>query len=112
MGFWNRLALVIGLLGSLGWATYWILSSRAESMQSSQSGFSACLDGVARPGSDLTYAFCEDIWLRERWLPGWFEWFQAVGAMLALSLLAYGLIRLFLAIAFWVWRGRKSSAEQ
>lgn len=109
LGFWNRLALVAGVLGAFAWPTWWILSSNANHAEAMGSAFERCINAAKTIGDDKV---CREIWLdSERGYLGWSQW--GVGVLVAgLALIAlYLIIWLVVWAAKWIWRGRQQHSD-
>lgn len=103
LGFWNRLAVVIGLLTTFVAPSWGVLSSNIDMAEAKRSGHVTCLD-AAKDSSAIK--ICDEIWLSDLGYSGWGYWWQAVaGTALAVAAI-YSLIWLIVWIAKWVWRGR------
>jgi len=109
LGFWNRLALVAGVVGAFAWPTWWLLSSNVNHAEAMNSGLERCLK-AAKTVEDNR--FCRDTWMHpERGYLGWSEWWAGVlGAGLALIVL-YLIIWLVIWVAKWIWRGRQQQSD-
>jgi len=111
LGFWNRLAIVAGALFTVAAPSWLILSSNMEATRNREDGFSNCVSGVGKPGSDLTYEFCRQSWLGDPVSHlGWTHWLQAAAICACVALFFYGLIWVCVSVAKWVWRGRGTPA--
>lgn len=109
LGFWNRLAIVASSLGSIGGATWMVLSANNASSKAREDGYSFCMEGLSRPGTDLTPEYCGELWLGKPLPLGWTHWFETIGGLLLLSGAIYILIAATAWVARWVWRGRSVS---
>lgn len=107
LGFWNRLALVAGVLLSVGGASYTVLEHNNSRYKALSSGYDTCVSGVGKPGSDLTLQFCYDSWLAHMNTMGWDAWLQFIGVYAAAYVALYLVIWCFVWVTKWVWRGRK-----
>ena len=109
LGFWNRLSvvLVIGgafVLGTIG--HFQQMHARSEVLAD---GYGSCMAGVGKGDQTLTPDFCWQVWQEDQWRPGWEDWLAQVGILLVVGALIYLVIRLLVAIARWVWRGREAA---
>jgi hypothetical protein len=111
LGLWNRLAVVSAGLTLLATPTWWILSERAEIATSQSSAFRACAAAARENPDQYSIDFCFDTWLGDYWMPGWTEWWQAMGVVAILVAIVYGLIWGAVWLARWIWRGRQVSGH-
>lgn len=108
LGFWNRLAIVLGIGGPLILGTIGFYLNYSERVEIAQEGYLGCLRSAAEGDGTLNQDFCWEIWQENFYLPGWGEWAGLVGFSLALAAMLYLVIRLFVFLAQWVWRGKSS----
>lgn len=107
LGFWNRLAIVVGGLGSVIGASMLVVSENYNAAMARQAGYDACSKGVGKPGSDLTFQFCHDTWLANKSSLGLYEWAQAVGAFALVAAVLYLLVAFLVWLIRWVLAGRQ-----
>jgi hypothetical protein len=110
LGFWNRLAIVAGVVTTLAVPTWWIFDERAETFEWRGQGLQRCMELIGTPGSDLTFEGCQQNWMPDTYfVPGWIEWSQLVGVFAALSVITYLVIWAAVSIGKWVWRGKNTN---
>ena len=110
LGFWNRLSLALGTLFTLIGSTWLVLSENDKMYDTRASGFSACLNAI-KPGSNLTYEFCNETWMTPVNSLGLKAWAETAFAFAAFSLVVYIGIWIAVWVAKWVWRGRQVSSD-
>lgn len=101
LGFWNRLALVLGIVASVGGSTaLWLHFNREEGEQQSE-GYARCIKAIT------DWDLCDKIWNARKWpYYGWSEWLFGLAALAVASLFLYLMTWAIVATAKWVWRGR------
>lgn len=109
LGFWNRLAIVAGVIFTITAPTWLILSQNYEMSKARMAGYKTCTAAVGTGDGSITWDFCRASWLDGEYRLGWTEWWQAVLATAAIALVVYGLIAGIVFTAKWVWRGRSIS---
>lgn len=111
LGFWNRLALVVGVLFTVIAPTWLNLSNHQRALKAREGGFEACVSGVGKANSDLTYEFCRETWLAP---PtghlGWAHWLESAAIFAGIALFLYGLIWASVLVVKWILRGRSAAA--
>ena len=110
LGFWNRLAVVAGVLFTIISPTWLVVSTNLEYAQVNEEGYSSCIKGVGQNGSDLTFDSCRNIWLKNGSHLGFDDWLPLAGAYAALSVFIYVVLWLAVWIIKWIMRGRHRSA--
>lgn len=108
LGFWNRLALVAWVIGTLALPTWWVLSTNARHSEVMQSGYRKCLAAANESSNYESRELCWDLWVEGARLGfmGWGAWWEGLGwAAIGLGIL-YAIIRLCVSVAKWVWQGR------
>lgn len=107
LGFWNRMALVAGGLGSLAGGTITVVSQNYKTAELRESGYQDCAKQVGKPGSDLSYTACHDMWRNVGHGMGLADWLMMIGAYALVAVALYLLIALFVWLIRWVWAGRQ-----
>ncbi len=107
LGFWNRLALVLGTLGAFAFPSWWALSTNLEHSRVMNSGYKTCVAAASERLEPEGWENCFNIWLEPKTgYVGWSDWLQAVLWAVPVMALIYGLIWVVVWIAKWVLRGR------
>lgn len=112
LGMWNRLAVVAIVLTTLIAPTWIILAERGKIVETNSAGYAKCMEAAFKPDSDGTLGpkSCSEIWFPDdRWYPGWLEWWQTLGVILALCVITYLLAWAAVATVKWIWRGRQTA---
>lgn len=106
LGFWNRLALVVGVIGTFVAATAITLVSMSDFNELISTHYADC---VSR--ADMDAAMRETCWneylaaqLRG---PGWGFWRETIIGSAMAAVILYLLIAASVWVARWVWRGRQ-----
>lgn len=107
LGFWNRLAVVLGAVWTIAFPTWWIVSTNARHSEIMGSGYRTCLDAAIQRGDGNGEPICFDTWLAPT--TGYIKWaawpeaamWSALAAV-AVYLVIWGVV----AVVRWVWRGR------
>lgn len=110
LGFWNRLALALGTIFTLIGSTWLVLSENNKMYETRASGFHSCLNGI-KPGSDLSYEFCDETWMTPLNTLGFNVWAETAFAFAAISVVVYIVVWIAVYVAKWVWRGRQVSSD-
>lgn len=106
LGFWNRLALVVGVLALFIIPTWDVVNSNSEMAEHRISGHATCL-GFADSSAAIKH--CDETFLTDLGDKGWGYWKIAfVNTAGGLAIL-YLLIWVIVATAKWIWRGRDNA---
>lgn len=103
LGFWNRLALVVGVLATFIIPSWSVLSSNLAMSEAKQSGHVTCLGAANGPDA---IKLCDEIWLSQLGYYGWGYWWLAVVNTIVAVVIVYLLIWAGVATIKWIWRGR------
>lgn len=109
LGFWNRLAVVSAALFTFISATWMVLATNKESSDRRAEGYSDCIKMVSESNSDLTVAYCSEVWLEPPSIYGWNEWFQFLGMFALMAAILYAIIWLGVWAVKWIMRGRSET---
>jgi hypothetical protein len=107
LGFWNRLALVIGVLFTLITPTALVLYLHADISESRNETFDACLAERMRL-NEFTVDCLELSGIGSPINVGWTDWWQTLLGSAVFYVLLYLLIAAAVRVARWVWRGRSA----
>lgn len=112
LGMWNRLAIVAAILFSLIYPTWDFLKKSEAANRLQTLGHEACMknENYVPVDGKTQFDHCWDFWhvSMAPVQPNWNDWWPLAGISLFLSLIVYLLIRLAVAIAKWIWRGRSA----
>ena len=107
-GLWNRLALVLGVAGALAFPTWWALSTNAHHATVMRSGYEACIAAGVESTEPNSWNLCYQMWVEpEDGYIGWEAWGWAVLWAIPAMVAVYLILWLAVAIARWIWRGRR-----
>jgi hypothetical protein len=102
LGFWNRLALVLGGLLSVGGGSlFWLVSNRQQG-EIHAKGYGDCIKAVT------DWDLCSKVWNADPWpYYGWDFWAFSVFVLAVVSVFFYALAWVGVIVAKWIWRGRE-----
>lgn len=109
LGFWNRLAVVAVCLFTLGFPTWRVFEINEERRKVASDGYHNCINGISAFHPPDMVSQCSRLWHGGASYLGWEEWLILSGVSLAMALIGYAIIRFFVMVGKWVWRGRRNS---
>ena len=109
LGFWNRLALVLAVVGIFAFPTWWALGHNVRHGEVMNAGYETCIEAGKRRADREAWENCHEVWLvNEEGYIGWNAWGEAVLWAIPAAAIIYALARLIVIVAKWVGRGRKT----
>lgn len=107
LGFWNRLAVVAFVIGTIAGPSWYVLSANAEMSALQQGAYETCMAVADERRDFAAKKTCFDTLVSgsDRFL-GWSEWRQAIIPTLILLVAGYLIIAGAAWVVRWVWRGR------
>lgn len=106
LGFWNRLALVAGVLLTFGIPSWWVLGTNADNQAIFQREYHSCVNQLAERLEPEAVPYCSSQWLEGAPYLDWNTWLEAVATMAGVVVIAYLLIASAAWIYKWVMAGR------
>ena len=106
LGFWNRLALVIGVVVTLVVPSWMVLSLKDQHRKVMDSGYQACIAAASDNYEPNGLQACWQIWIEPTTPYGWDYWWALVGGAAIAVVIVYLVIAAGIFTAKWVWRGR------
>lgn len=106
IGFWNRAAIVLGVIGIVAVPTWWAVTINLNHSRVMESGYRTCVAAADERRDIAGSRYCYELWVTGQSSVGWGDWLQAVAWAIPAMLIIYGLLFSVVWVAKWVWRGR------
>jgi hypothetical protein len=107
LGFWNRLALVIGVVVTFVVPSWLVFSVGQQQRADMEAGYETCTEAASAPVDWYAMAECNETWGHTSLgAYGWKMWFEHVAVTAISVIVIYLIIVVLVQSGIWVWKGR------